>query len=136
MRALRFVHFGGDGAGDDIARSEFLGFVIALHETFEIDVAEDATFTAEGFTEKETRGALDGQGGGMELDELHIGENGAGFVGDGHAVSRGDFGIGGFAIELAEAASGEEDGTGADFVEGVIGFIEEANADGAAVFQD
>ena len=72
----------------------------------------------------------------MELDELEIGEDGASFVGDGHAVAGGDFGIGGLAKELAEAAGGEEDGAGADFVEGVVGFIEEADTDGAAVFQN
>ena len=136
MRAVRFVHFADDGACDNIAWSELLSFVVALHETFEIDIAEDAAFASECFAEKEARGALDGQGSGMELDELHIGEDGAGFVGDSHAVTGGGIGIGGFAVKLAEAAGGEENGAGADFVEGGIGFVEEANANGAAVFEN
>src|SRR5437660_8052100 len=35
VMAARAVHLADDGAGYDVARSEFLGFVIALHETFE-----------------------------------------------------------------------------------------------------
>jgi len=136
MLAIRFVHFADDSAGEDIARSELLGFVVALHKAFEMDIAEDAAFAAECFAEKKARGAFEGEGGGMELDEFHVGEDGAGFEGDGHAVAGGDIGIGGFAVKLAESASGKENGAGAEFVEGEIGFIEEANADGAAVFEN
>ena len=70
-----------------------------------------------GFGEQKTRCALDGQRGGMELHEFHVGEDGAGFVSDGHAVAGGDFRIGGFAVDLAEAAGGEEHGACADFVQ-------------------
>src|SRR5208283_269947 len=116
--------------------SELLSFVVALHETFEIDIAENAAFAAEGFAEEEARSALDGKGSGMELHELHVRKDGTGFVGDGHAVTGGEIGIGGFAEELAEAAGGEENGAGAEFVEGVVSFIHEANAGGAAVFEN
>ena len=71
----------------------------------------------------------------MELHEFHVGEDGAGFVGDGHAVAGGDFGIGGLAIDLAEAAGGEKNSKRADFVERAVVFVDEANADGAAVFE-
>ena len=136
MLAVGFVHFADDGARDDIARSKLLSFVVALHEAFEMDIAEDATFAAECFAEEESRGAFDGESGGMELHEFHVGEHGASFVGDGHAITGGDIGIGGFTVELAEPAGGEENGASADFVERVIGFVEEANADDAAVFEN
>ena len=54
------MHFADDGASDDIARGEFLGFGVALHKAFEKDVAEDAAFAAEGFGKQKTRRALDG----------------------------------------------------------------------------
>ncbi len=113
---LSAVHFADDGASDDVARSELLGFGVALHKAFEIDVAEDAAFAAQGFGEQKARRAFYGESRGMELHEFHIGENGSGFVSDGHAVACGDFGIGGFAIDLAEAAGGEKDGSSANFV--------------------
>src|SRR5258707_8802630 len=72
----------------------------------------------------------------MELHELHVGEDRASFVGDGHAVAGGDFGIGGFAIDLAEAAGGEKNGERANFVKRAVGFVDEANANGAAIFED
>ena len=130
------MHFGDDGAGDDIARGEFLGFGVTLHEAFEQNVAEDAAFAAKSFGKKKARRAFDCEGGGMELHELHVGEDGAGFVGDGQAVAGGDFWIGGFAIDLTEAAGREEYGAGTEFVERAIGFVDEADADGAAVFED
>jgi len=72
----------------------------------------------------------------MELRELHIGEDCAGFVGDGHAVSGGDFWISGLAINLAEAAGGEENRKSADFVKRAVVFVDEAYADCAAVLND
>ena len=130
------MHFTDDGASDDIAWSEFLSFGVALHETLEKNIAEDAAFSAKSFGKQEARRALDGQRGGMELHELHIGEDRAGFVGDGHAVASGHFGIGGFAIDLAEAASGKKNRERADLVQRAIGFVDEADADGSAVFKN
>jgi len=72
----------------------------------------------------------------MELHELHIGEDRACFVGDGHAVASGYAGVGGFAIDLAEAAGGEKNREGADFVKRAVVFVEEADANGAAIFEN
>src|SRR5258708_12688082 len=72
----------------------------------------------------------------MELHELHMGEDRAGLVGDGHAVASGHFGVGGFAIDLAEAASGKKNRGCADLVQRAIGFVDEADADGSAVFKN
>src|SRR6266404_8043988 len=54
------MHFADDGASDDIARSKLLRFGVALHEALEKNIAEDATFSAQGFGKQETRRALDG----------------------------------------------------------------------------
>jgi hypothetical protein len=72
----------------------------------------------------------------MELHQLHVGEDRACFVGDGHAVAGGDLGIGGFAIDLAEATSREENGECADFVKAAVSFVNETHPDGATVFED
>jgi len=134
--ALGAVQFADDGAGDDIARSEFLGFAVTLHEALEIGVAQDAAFAAEGFGEEKAGSAFDGQGGGMELHELHIGERGASFVGDGDAVAGGDFGIGGLTIDLAYAAGCEQDSAGVDCEVGAIGFVDEMEPGDAAGLED
>ena len=72
----------------------------------------------------------------MELHELHVGEHCASFVGDGHAVAGGDFGVGGFAIDLADAAGGEKNSERANFVKRAVVFVDEADADGATVFKN
>src|SRR4029077_15871611 len=130
------MHFADDGASDYIAGGEFLGFGVALHEAFEKNIAEDAAFSAKSFGKQEARRSLNGQCGGMELHELHIGEERAGFVGDGHAVASGHFGIGGFAIDLAEAASSKKNRERADLGQRAIGFVDEADADGSAIFKN
>ncbi len=56
--AVGAVHLADNGAGDDIARGELLRFVVALHETLEIDVAESGSFAAERFREQESRRAF------------------------------------------------------------------------------
>src|ERR1700747_1835784 len=72
----------------------------------------------------------------MKLHELHIGQDRACFVGDGHAVASGYAGVGGFAIDLAEAAGGEKNREGADFLRRAVVFVEEAYANGAAIFEN
>jgi hypothetical protein len=130
------MHFADDSASDDIAGGEFLGFGVALHEAFEKNIAEDAAFSAESFGEQKARRTLDGESGGMELHEFHVGENCTSLVGDGHAVASGDFGIGGFAINLTEAASGQKNSECADFVQRAIVLIDEADANGPAIFKN
>ncbi len=108
MLRVRAMHFADDRAGHDVARSQLLRFVVALHEPFEIYVAQDAAFAAQCFGEQKPRRAFDGERGGMKLHKLHIRENGTGFVSDGHAVAGGDVGIGRLAVNLAEAAGGKQ----------------------------
>ena len=39
MRALRVMHLTDNRARHDVPRGQFLGFVIALHESFEPNIA-------------------------------------------------------------------------------------------------
>ena len=130
------MHFADDSASDDIACGQLLGFGVALHEALEKNIAEDAAFSAQRLGKQEARRALDGESSGMELHELHVGQDRAGFVGDGQTVAGGDFRIGGFAIDLAEASGGEKNGGGANFVKRAIDFVKEADPNGAAVFKN
>ena len=52
--------------------------------------------------------------GGMELDEFQVLDFGSGAVGHGDAIAGGHFGIGGVAVDLAEAAGGQQHGTRLD----------------------
>src|SRR5690349_10277919 len=134
--AVGAVHLAHDGAGDDVARGEFLRFVVALHKTLEVDVAEDGAFAAESFGEKEAWRAFYRERGGMKLHEFHVGKCRAGVVRDGHAVSGGNIGIGGLAVNLPEAARGQQHGFGAEFVKRAIEFVDEAQTDDGAGFDD
>src|SRR5439155_3698445 len=129
IRALRAVHFRDDGASHDIARSELLGFAVALHEAIEIYVAQDPAFAAQRFGKEKPWRAFDSERGGVKLDELHVGKKRARFVSDGHAVAGGDVGIGRLAIDLTQAAGGEKHAVSVNFVKRAVGFVEEAEAD-------
>src|SRR2546423_14878823 len=72
----------------------------------------------------------------MKLHEFHVGENGASFVGDCHTVAGGNFGVGGFAINLPEATGGEKNGGGANFVERAGGFVNKTDARNTTVFHN
>ena len=48
--------------------------------------------------------------GGVELDELDVGHDGAGAQRDGHPVAGGDGGVGGGGVDLAQPAGREDDG--------------------------
>jgi 3-dehydroquinate synthase len=120
-------HVGGAGAGDfrdngaadDVAGGEFVGEALAG------GVAEEGAVTAEGFREEESGGAIEVEGGGVELDEFDIADDGAGAPGHGDAIAGGDIGVGGVLVDAAEAAGGEQDGVGEDgvafAVAGVVG---------------
>jgi len=133
---LRAVHFADDGAGYDVARSEFLRFGVTLHEAFESDVTEDAALAAKSLGEKETRCVLNGESRGMKLHELHVRKNGAGFVGDRDAVPGSDFWVSSFAIDLAEASGSEKNGVRVDLVKRAVGFVDKSQTPDAAIFQD
>src|SRR5207253_5865006 len=47
MHALCAVHLTDDRARHDVPRGQLLRFVVALHESFEADIAQHAAFTAQ-----------------------------------------------------------------------------------------
>src|SRR5207245_2269241 len=67
-------HFGDDRSGNNIARREISERVIALHERFSSLVAQHRALSAQSFRQKKPGRALDVQSGGMELNELDIGD--------------------------------------------------------------
>src|SRR6202165_3411461 len=112
--AAAFLDFGVDGAGHYVARGEFhaLG-VVFFHEALARFVAQDAAFSAHRFGDQNSLNARGpNHSGGMELDEFHVHELGAGFVREGHAVTRVFPGVGSDAPGLANAAGGDDDGLG------------------------
>src|SRR5216683_692980 len=58
MLAAGAVHLADDGARHDVARRQFLGFVVALHKALKIDVAQNRALAAQRFGEKKPWRAL------------------------------------------------------------------------------
>jgi hypothetical protein len=82
--------------------------VVSAHERLAVAIAQQRSFAAHGFADQE--GARLGvvQAGGMELDELHIGDGRAGAVGHGDPVPRRDVRVAGVEVDLAAAPRGQE----------------------------
>jgi hypothetical protein len=110
--------------------------VIALHEALEVDVAKNATLAAQGFAEWETWRAFDGQSGGVELHELQITKDSAGFARNRYAITGGDFRIGGIAVKLAESSSGEQNCASTELVAGAIVLVEKVKAYNVVFFDE
>ena len=132
---LGFGHLAEHGAGDDIAWGEFGHGVIVGHEAVAVAVDELGAFAADGFGDEGARGAGDVDGGGMELDHFHVAQDGAGAEGHGLAVGGGDGGVGGFAVEHAGAAGGEDSFAGQDHEEAAV-FLPGDGAEALAVDGD
>src|SRR5262245_24796101 len=111
------MHLADDCTSNYIAWRKLLRFGVAFHKTFEIDVAKNPAFAAQRFRKQEARSAFDREGGRMELHKLHVRNNSARFVGNGHTIASRNSRVGRFAIELAEPAGGEQDSAGTHFVQ-------------------
>jgi hypothetical protein len=83
----RAFHLGVDGAGNDVAGSQFGSWIILEHETFALLVEEPGTFSADGFRDEERPCVGVVKAGGVELNELHVGDFRASPPGHGQAVS-------------------------------------------------
>ena len=134
--ALRALHLADDGACHHVARRQLLRFVIFLHKTLQPDVAQHTAFAAQRFRQQKPWRSLDGQRCGMKLDELHVGQHRAGIVCNGHAVAGGHVRIGRLAIDLPQSAGGKQHRARPQFVQGTIGFIDEAQSSNLAALQD
>ena len=65
---------------------------------------QNAALTAQRFADQKRSRVRVEQTGRVKLDELEIGDGGAGTTGHGHAVTRGDVRIGGVQVHFASAA--------------------------------
>jgi len=104
----RLAHLGQDGSRHGVARGEFASRVIALHEAFAPAVDQEGALAPDGLGDQPPRGARDVESGRVELDELHVLEHRSGPIGDRYAVAGGHLGVGGLAVEAAEAAAGQD----------------------------
>ncbi len=105
--AVGALHLGDDGAGDDVPGGELGVWVVVGHEAAAVAGEELRAFAAQGLGDEEGARAGEGQCGGVELDEFHIADHGAGLEGEGDAVPGREGRVGGQGVELAAAAGGE-----------------------------
>ncbi len=97
-----------NGPGDDVARGEIALRVLALHEPCARPIHQRCAFAPQGFAGQGRGVDIDGDGGGVKLDEFGIGDPGAGQGRQGQALAANGAGVGGDLIEAAEAARGED----------------------------
>ena len=106
-RAAAACDLAEHGAGHDVARPELGVFVHRAHEALAASVDEQRAFAAQRLGRERRGVAADIDGGRMELDELRIGDHGAGASGDGDTFAARLARIGGDGVDLAGAAGGE-----------------------------
>ena len=97
-------------ARHDVAWSELAARVDVEHEAPPVLVAQHRALAAHRLGDERRAGR--GECGGVELGELEVGDRGAGSPGRGHAVARGDDGIGRMPVEASAAAGCEHDRVG------------------------
>ena len=103
------LHLADNRRADHVARGQFRAGVVVGHEAVAVAVHQMGPFAAHRFGDQVAAAAGDVEHRGMELDELHVAQLGAGPIGHGHAVAGGHFGIGRFPVDLPQTA-GAEDG--------------------------
>ena len=111
--------------------------MLFAHERSTGRVEENGARPPQGLGEQRQRLAGDRplrqQRGGVELDELQVGQGGTGAGGDGHAVAGVLHRIGGFPPEIAGTAGGEDDPVGVNVDPAVIGRKSDQTGHPAAV---
>ena len=129
------LHLLVDGAGDHVAAGEVhLDRVVALHEALARGVAEDPALAAHRLGDQDAaRSGRPDHPGGMELDELHVLQLGAGLVGHGGAVTGALPGVRGVAVHPPPAAARQHHRPGPDDHElAGVAVVAEGAADPAA----
>ena len=104
----RTLERGVDRARDDVARREVGERMQTRHDRRAGLRLQDRPFSAHRLADQERLRLRVVQARGVELDELHVRECGAGAIGHRHSVARGDVGIARVEIDLARAAGGEQ----------------------------
>ncbi len=146
--ALHLLH---DAPGHDVARSQLGAGVVPCHERLAAMIAEQGAVAAQRLGDQEARGAGAGEGGGVKLEELQVGNHRPRAEGQGDPVARRDRGIRGARVELAGASGGQHHRLGLEGVsagqpdaaaratlddqlrdEGTIVHVDAALADGAS----
>ena len=102
-----------DRAGHDVPGRQLGVGVHVEHEPVAVAVDEPAPLAAHRLGDQK-RAPADGQGGRVELDELHVAHGRAGAVGEGDAVAGRAGRVGGARVEGARAAGREQRHAGAD----------------------
>ena len=97
-----------DRARDDVARREVGARVQVRHDRRAVLGPEDSALAANRLADQERLRLRVVEAGGVELDELHVRERGAGAIGHRHPVARGDVGVARVEVDLARAAGGEQ----------------------------
>ena len=121
-----------DASRHHVARRQVRVGMVARHERLVIAVDQPRPFPADGFGNEKTRRPFLVERGRMKLDELEIGNAGAGVIRERDAVAGGDRRIGGLAKDLAGAACREQRTRRARLLQAAVA-IEETNAfNGAA----
>ena len=126
-------HFGIDGTGHNVARSEFLLWVLVLHETPSALIDQNASLAANGLRNQERfdRGMV--KAGGMELDELHIRDHRTGAPRHRHAVAGRDIGVRGVEVDLPTTAGGEHGDIAAEGFHHAGGLVENIDSEAAVL---
>ena len=96
-----------DGARHHVTRGQLGHVVILGHKAHHFHVAQIRAFAAQRFGDQEPWRALHIERSGMELNEFHVTDLGAGAKGHGYAIAGSDGGIGSLAVNLAQAAGGQ-----------------------------
>ena len=101
-----------DGARHHVAGAELGHRVLVRHEAVAVGVAQDRALAADGLADQPQGALAEGEGGGVELDELQVGERGAGAGGQGGAVGGGAERVRRPRVQVAGAAGGQHHRTG------------------------
>ena len=115
MVGAGLAHPGDDRAGHDVARREVGERVLALHEPHARLVDEEGALAAHGLGDERllaARALAEPEHGRVELDELEVGEHGAGAQRGGHAVAGRDGRVRRRGVDLAEPTGREHHGAG------------------------
>ena len=126
------LHFVVDGAGHDVPGRQFRSGVELRHEAAAVVQGQHAALAAHRLGNQEGLGLRMVQAGGMELNELHVGDAAAGPPSHGDAVPGGAVWVAGVEIDFAGPAGGENHEAGLENLHMAAAAVQHISA-GAAV---
>jgi hypothetical protein len=133
---LCFFHFAQDTASYHIPGSQFRKGCVFGHKALPIDISEYSAFTAHCLRNQEGGYSRHAQGGGVELEEFHIGYFGAGFQSQRNSVPCGHGGIGGEFKKLSCSASCQDEVAAFEFFLCPCFTIQDSDAPGSVIFNN